>query len=1136
MAACANCGEENPERAKFCLECGSELVTAAAPESFRKTVTIVFSDLVGSTALGERLDPETLSDVLTEYFEAVKPVVERHGGTVAKFIGDAVMAVFGIPQVHEDDALRAVRAALEMRETLAGLNPELQRRYGVTLATRTGINTGPVVGKGLAPDRNFVTGDTANTAARLQTGAEADEILLGDRTYRLVRDAIEAQLLPPLSAKGKEEPVTVYRLLSTLSEAEAVARRLRERGTPLIGRELEKPLLIGTFERSAQQRSVQLVTVIGEPGVGKSRLIAELLGYVDTKPEPTRWLQGRCLPYGEGITFWALGEIVKAAAGILETDSSETATTKLDAAVPRDEPERAWLLQRLLPLLGVEMDTPAERQELFTAWRRFVEGLAVDHPTVLVFEDLHWADEALLAFLEHLAEWSQGVPLLLLCAARPELYERRPGWAAGQRNSHTINLSPLTDHETGELVSYLLTETSLSDEVKGAVLERAGGNPLYAEEFVRLLVDRGLEPVDASAPDAALPESEHALIAAPLDTLTPARKSLLEDAAVHGKIYWASGLAEMGGVDPGEVELALHELARKELVRSSRSSSMAGEREYSFCHLLVRDVTYAQIPRADRARRHCAAADWIERRAGDRSEDLAEVLAHHYLQAIELVAAAGETERALGFAPQARRFLALAGERALGLDTTQAEGRFARALELCAADEPDRPALLVQWADAAFQAGRLRESADALDEGIRALRARGDSEEAARALQLRSRVALRLGDSAAVGLAAEAVALLEARPPGATLVAAYAQLANAHAIAGACVEAIADAENSQQLSEKLGLPEPARALGYHGFGRAYLGDPEGFAEMERARDLILAHGAGRDAAVLQNNLALARYPIQGPAQSLADFETGLAFCRQRGLAEAAAVLETNCPSLLVELGRPEEALARAARLAPEFEARGDMQNLVELRALELTTRVARGDTEGIGPAADWLVEAARVSESADGCSLAFGAAAVTQAAQAPERARAALAELDEHPGARTSTYYARQLPALVRAALTAGDEQLARRLADGLNARYPLVEIALCAARAELAEHARDYATAASEYGDAVARWEAFGNLPERAHALLGHGRCLHATGRSGASEALREARELFASIGYGPAAEEAEALLEQSGAPVPTG
>jgi predicted ATPase len=400
--------------------------------------------------------------------------------------------------------------------------------------------------------------------------------------------------------------------------------------------------------------------------------------------------------------------------------------------VAQEESERQWLLQRLAPLVGVEAASPGERQELFTAWRRFLEGLAAGRPTVLVFEDLHWADEALLAFLEHLAEWAEGVPLLVLCTARPELYEQHPRWAGATRNATTINLSPLTDAETAQLVSALLTQTGLTDELERAIVERAGGNPLYAEEFVRLLRDRGLA-LGAGNGEAAIafPDNVQALIAARLDTLAPERKSLLQDAAVLGKVFWAGALSEMGARDPQEVEQALHELSRKELIRSARTSSMEGEAEYAFWHALVRDVAYAQIPRAERARRHRAAAGWLEAKAGERVEDLAELLAHHYLAALELAQAAGEAEEAASLMASARQFLQLAGERALGLDTAHAEALLAQALTLAPPGDPERPRVLAAWAGAARQAARHSEAAHALREAIETFRRQGETLAAA---------------------------------------------------------------------------------------------------------------------------------------------------------------------------------------------------------------------------------------------------------------------------------------------------------------------------------------------------------------------------------------------------------------------
>jgi hypothetical protein len=856
---------------------------------------------------------------------------------------------------------------------------------------------------------------------------------------------------------------------------------------------------------------------------------------MDAKPGVYRWRQGRCLPYGEGITFWALGEIVKAEAGILESDSADIAAAKLDRALSPEQRDRQWLLQRLAPLVGAEAASPAERQEAFTAWRRFVEALAAARPTVLVFDDLHWADAALLDFLEYLAEWSQDVPLLLVCAARPELYERQPGWGAGQRNAQTINLAPLSDRETADLVSYLSRRTVLTPDLEQAVVKRAGGNPLYAEEFARLLADRGLDTAADLTDKVTLPESVQALIAARLDTLSTERKRLLQDAAVVGKLFWVGALAAMGERGEAELELALHELTRKELVRSSRTSSMEGESEYSFWHLLVRDVAYAQIPRAERARRHRAAAVWIERKAGERVEDVADLLAHHYLQALELAQAAGDAAQSGELAAPARRFLALAGGRALGLDTAQAEARLARALALTPPDDPDRLPLLVTWSQAAFQAGRPLEAADALDKALASVRTQGMSEVTARALQLRSRVALRLGEGTQVDLAMQAVALLEREAYGTSLIEAYAQLAHVRVRAGAYSDAITAADRARAVAAELGVSEPARALAYRGEAEAYLGNPDGLAQMEWALGLLVEQGAGWDAAAVLNNIAIARYPLEGPANSLAAFEEARRFCEERGLYEMAAGIEGNCPLLLAELGRTGEALERAAAASAALEASGTTQLVVEARASHLAIRVACGERHDRSES-EWLVATAHAVRAADIMLLALSVSAAAELARGDaERPQILLAELERSAGTRETPYYARQLAAMVRTALAAGDGELAGRLVDRLEPHYPLDRHALRAARAQLAEHAGNLADAAQLYGEAAASWATFGNVPERAYALLGDGRCLRALGDAEAAERLGEAQTLFASIGYAPALAATEALLgEGTGGPAP--
>jgi class 3 adenylate cyclase len=1106
------------------------VASEAAPErEERKVVSVLFCDLVGFTAASDRRDPEDVRARMRPYHARLRREVERYGATVEKFIGDAVMAVCGAPVAHEDDAERAVRAGLAILDAIAELN---ESDPALGLQVRVGINTGEaVVAMAARTDRGegMVAGDVVNTAARIQAVAPVNSVAVGEQTYRATSRLFDYEPLPRAVVKGKSEPLALWRARAARSRFGSDVRRRFT--TPFVGRELEKPLLIATFERAAQQRSVQLLTIVGEPGVGKSRLIAELFAYVDGKPGLTRWKQGRCLPYGDGITFWALGEIVKAEAGILESDSPEIAAEKLDSIIAPDESERQWLLQRLAPLVGIDAASAAERQELFTAWRRFLESLAAVRPSVFVFEDLHWADEALLAFLEYLVEWAQDLPLLILCSARPELYDRRPGWGAGQRNAQTIDLAPLSNQETAQLVTYLTATLVLNRDLERAVLERAGGNPLYAEEFARLLAERGRGPAPAVLDETALPDSVQALIAARLDTLPPHRKSLLQDAAVVGKVFWAGALKEISGYSEAELDLALHELARKELVRASRTTSMEGETEYSFWHQIIRDVAYSQIPRAERARRHRSAAAWIERKAGDRIEDLAEVLAHHYLQAMELATATGDRDRAQELARPARRFLALAGERALGLDTTQAEARLARALELTPPDDPDRPSLLVRWADAVFRAGRPREAAAALEQAIAPLRGSGNKKATAEALHVLALISLRLGEGRQVALAAQAVELLESEAPTPTLVGAYARLAHMQVRTGAYAAAVAAADRACAIADALGLPDPAQAHIFRGEARACLGDADGTAEMERAVALLIEQGAGWEAAAGQVNLILARYPIDGPARSLAAFEEAIRFCKQRGLVEAAAGTENNCPLLLAELGRPDEALERAAKSAAALEQASLIQWLTDPRAVIMAVRLARGQLAEPDEV-DWLVDTATAAGAADAIvhSLAVAAAAAN-ADGMPGRAGAILAEIGQSAGTRQTPDYWRHLPGMVRTALAAANRTIAERLAEGLAPRYPLDEHALHAARAQLAADAADHVQAADLYTKAATGWQEFGNVPEHAYALLGQGRSLCTLGRHQAMQPLRQARDLFAALRYGPARAETESWLDQAAA-----
>ena len=1098
-------------------------------------MSVVFCDLVGFTASSESADPEDVDRMLTAYAEMARTRIESHGGVVEKFIGDAVVGVFGVPAAHEDDAERAVRAGLRIVEGAE----ELEAVGGEPLMVRVGINTGEALvrlGASAGLGERLLSGDAINTASRIQSVAPENGVAVGLATFEATAQVFDYEELEPASLKGKAEPVRVFH--AKAARARFGTDLTRTHDSPFVGREIDLALLKGIFDKTVASSSVQLVTVVGEPGLGKSRLVAELFAYADRRPETTIWRQGRCLPYGEGITFWALGEILKAHTGILESDPPAVVQEKLAAVLPEGD-EREWFRQRLLPLLGIEATSSAEREEQFTAWRRFLEGIAEAHPTVLVFEDLHWADEAMLSFLDHLADLAEGVPLLLVGTARPELYERFPDYGARMRNATPISLQPLSLEETARLVSALLDATVIPAELQQPILERAGGNPLYAEEFVRLLKDRDLlERVGSSwqlkeGAEVPFPDSVQALIAARLDTLEPEAKSLLADAAVIGKVFWAGAVASMGERDPQTVTTTLRELSRKELVRPARQSSMVGEAEYAFWHILARDVAYNQLPRASRANRHVAAAKWIESKTPERVEDLADVLAYHYATALDLARAAGQTDQATQLEAPALRFLSLAGERALGLDTKAALASFERALTLTPARHPDRAAALARYGEAALHAGRFSEAKDALEEAVSAYQAAGDARGAARAMGPLSVVLARLGDPTSWELPVRALALLEPLPPGPEHVSALTEAAAIEAQQGRNEAGIGYAEQALVLAQKLGLPRPARALGFRAAARCHLGDRGGLDDFREAINLATEAGQGREVGVLHNNLGAALWPVEGPAGRLEVLRAGIAYAQARGLTEIIGNLTAGTVEMLVETGEHEQALTLAAELATQYEAIGATFDLASVRAVHAVILTLRGQAAQVADTLDWLETTTREIGQLDStlANLAPAALARTALAQHDE-AVALLDEAQTAEGARENGNYAAFLPAMVRTALSVGNPDLARRLVSGVEPLTPYHEHALTTANAALAETHGDLQAAADGYADAAKRWQAFGVVPEQAFALLGQGRCLLALGRTGeAAAALHLARELFTGLQAAPALAETDELLHQADA-----
>ncbi len=1121
---CPSCGTENPDVARFCNACGTSLVAEGTSGSEeRKIVSALFCDLVGFTTASERADPEDVRARIRPYHATLRHELERYGGTVEKFIGDAVMAVFGAPVAHEDDPERAVRAGLRIIEAIAELN---EREPELELQVRVGINTGPaVVALQARPElgEGIVTGDVVNTAARIQAAAPVNAVAVSEETYRQTERVFAYEPLPAADAKGKSEPLRLYRAIE--ARGRFGADLIRTQDSLFVGREVEKTLLQGLFDRCARDSTVELVTLVGEPGVGKSRLCAELFRYVDARPELIRWRQGRCLPYGEGITFWALGELVKSHAGVFESDSPAAAAAKLDDALP-DVEERDWLRARLLPLLGIDAGQTESREESFAAWRRFVESIAADGPAVIVVEDLHWADAPLLEFLSYFAEWAEGVPLLLLCTARPELFEQHGTWGAGTRNAHTINLSPLSDRETSELVTGLL-EQNVSEQVQRTILERAGGNPLYAEEFVRLVADRGLgDPGEG----IAFPQSVQALIAARLDTLSPERKGLLQDAAVIGKVFWAGALAAMAGVDAHEVELALHELSRREFVRPARRSSMEGEQEYAFWHVLVRDVAYEQIPRAGRIRKHRAAAAWLEEKAGDRAEDLADVLAHHYLEAIELARATGDSDAEAELRPAARRMLELAGDRAVALDLPKAEGYYRRAVALHDPDDAAQAPLLLKMARIGVGLS-VAQGEDDVRRAVSLFEAAGDELGVAEAFLELSRFARYRGSDADEREYGErARVLLERHPPGPVYALYLSRRAGGDMLSGRARECVESSDTAIAMANEFGLDNlAARVLQYRGVARTELGDLGGLDDLRESIERLTG-GSAISVGIGQLNLADATWMSVGAAEGLELHRALQAFCESRGLRGSFWWSKAESTWMLFDLGCWDELLAVVEEVAGSSGETGGLQALELGLAHKALVLARRGDPETAATIAQELLPKAHAGDDMQLLAPALSAAALTAAAlDDTDGALGHVRELIDVSRDRSDRHRSLFLPELTRLCASAGALDLARELAGGLTADLGRIGCARAAAAAELAEAEGRTSEALELHAEAERRWRDFGAVPNLAAALLGEGRCLVGLGRTGAAAPLTEARDLYAGLGDVAGRAESAELLAQA-------
>jgi class 3 adenylate cyclase len=1053
VTVCPVCGEPNPARASFCLNCGSQLpAAAAAGRPARKTVTVVFTDLAGSGSLGQRLDPESLAVVMGRWFDHMRSLFEHHGGRVQKFVGDAVVAVFGIPVVNEDDALRAVRAAAELRGGLGPLNAELERDWGVTLQARTGVNTGEVVTGDPAIGDALVLGDAVNVAARLEQVAAPGEVLLGQSTYRLVRDAVEAERVTPLHLKGKGAPVVAYRLGQVDPGAPGHARR---QDAPIVGREPELRLVAWMYERVVATASCHLLTVLGQAGMGKTRLVGEAVADL---PGATV-LRGRCLSYGEGITWWPVAEIVRRAAGIADTDLPARATAKLrrlladDRRDPDDPPsgpegrEREHIATRIAQLIGLEA-APGPAEDAAWAFRRLLELLAARAPLVVVLDDLHWAEPGLLDLVEHVADYGRGAPILLVAMARPEFLEQRPGWAGGKLNATTMLLEPLDEAAATRLLAELAGPLSLPETATRPITRAAEGNPLFLEELLAALVEEGRlrrqdgRWVAADLADLGIPPSIQALLAARLDRLEDAERAVLERAAVAGQVFEQRAVVELSPpAERGTVPARLQALVRRELLRPS-PSRLAGDQGFQFRHLLVRDAAYDAIPKQTRAGLHELFAVWVERMAGPRLRELEEIVGYHLEQAWRYRDELGIVDqRNRRLATAAARRLGAAGRRALGRgDLPAASKLLERAVGLLPAGDPGGQELLVELADVLVATGEFPRAEQLLGQVAAAARDHGDERLAAHAsvgrLRMEVGVASDLDAAAIQHQTGQAIAIFAEFEDQRGLAKAWGLLAALGFLRCRITEA--EAAAGQAITHaRLARDDPAESWARGVLAQGAFWGPVPATDGIRRCQELLAQAAGNrrsELTALQSLAGLQAMAAQ-PEEALATVEQTLALAgdmgenrvaslarefaasalatagelaaAERQLRQGIRVLERHGESgmrsnmtvdlahVLHRLGRPEEAL-RVALAGRAIAAHDDLFTQVRWRGAAARSLALQGR---VAEAERLAAEAVGLAEPTDMLTMRGDAlldqAAVAAAAGRPEdAARAALAALD----------------------------------------------------------------------------------------------------------------------------------------------
>jgi class 3 adenylate cyclase/predicted ATPase len=995
---CASCGASNPPGQRFCGTCGTPLestpdtVTTGGdprdtPTTERRLVSVLFADLVGFTTLSESRDPEEVRELLSRYFDESRRVVDRYGGVIEKFIGDAVMALWGSPIAHEDDAERAVRAALELTALVKDLG---QEQGAPDLRARAGVLTGEAAVSLGADHEGMVAGDLVNTASRIQSVATPGSVLVGESTMRTTDAVISYEPAGSFELKGKEAPMDLWRASRVFG-----LRRAPGRSTALepqfTGRDRELRMIKELLHDSADHGKVHLVSVQGVAGIGKSRLMWEFNKYIDGLAGDIWWHQGRCLAYGEGVAFWALAEMVRGRAGILEDEESASSATKLaasiDAHIP-DEAERRFVAPRLAHLLGLEEGGLGDQENLFAACRIFFERIADQGPSIMVFEDIHWADSALLDFIEYLVEWSRDRPIFVLTLARPELAERRPDWGAGTRNFTSIFLDPLASEQMDSLLRDPIP--GLPDDVRARILERAEGIPFYAVETVRMLIDRGILVredggfrLEGSVDTLEVPESLQGLIAARLDGLEPVERRSLQDAAVLGRTFTKQGLIAITGLPEEEVTALLASLVRKEVLSISIDPLMSDRGQYGFLQDLVKKVAYDTMSKRERKARHLAAAAYL--RSAVDEDEIVEVVASHLLDAY---LAAPEDEDAAEIRVDALETLRKASERAASLGANEEAQRYAeRAIEL--AEDPSEAAVLHE------RAGMMAVAHVDVDPGIAHFRAAISLFESEGALHPAARVSARLGEAVwTQGKGADALETMEAsyrvladEEPDADLAQLAAQLGRFSFFFGDTQRAMERIERALEIAEALDIPEVlsealnTKSLILNTFGRAN----EAVGILRHSLAIALEHDKPSAALRAFNNIVDLSDYMDRYAEADRFVADGLSLARRVGSRLWESSFLGHCYPKFA-LGHWDELVDSLEEIPPDEFSRSRIGFTQGYVAFGTAVAVHRGDLDG---AAERLERFAELQTSADVqevCEYACGAAVFHLAAGDPKEA------------------------------------------------------------------------------------------------------------------------------------------------------